>query len=224
MRNDARSFLDRLSADNGLFPGWIKSGDSFTLAIESSLSGKFISLRPRKSMAKSFQHEKPPARINLFLEVQTGDAKEKVELPLRMLVTGDFSGKDSDVSVDDREVININKDNFDRVLKSQDVNMEFDVENKIAGEGDMKVNLAIERMKDFSPDEVVKQIPALSKLMATRKLLNDMKNRLISSSEFRKKMESVVKDEAARNKLLEELKGVIPEASDEGGGEAAEEE
>jgi type VI secretion system protein ImpB len=166
-------------------------------------------------MAKSFQHEKPPARINLFLEVQTGEAKEKVELPLRMLVTGDFSGKDSDVSVEDRDVININKDNFDRVLKSQDVNLEFNVENKIAGEGDMKVNLEIESMKDFSPDEVVKQIPALSKLMATRKLLNDMKNRLISSSEFRKKMESVIKDEAARNKLLEELKGVIPEASDE---------
>lgn len=170
-------------------------------------------------MAKSFQHEKPPARINLFLEVQTGDAKEKVELPLRTLVTGDFSGTESDVSVEDREVININKDNFDRVLKSQNVNLEFDVANKISGEGDMKVNLGIENMKDFSPDEVVKKIPALSKLMATRQLLNDMKNRLISSSEFRKKMESVIKDEAARNKLLEELKGVIPEASDDAGAE-----
>lgn len=174
-------------------------------------------------MAKSFQHEKPPARINLFLEVQTGGAQEKVELPLRMLVTGDFSGKESNKKVEDREVININKDNFDQVLKSQNVALEFDVDDKISGvEGEeMKVKLPIQEMKDFSPDEVVKNIPALRKLMATRQLLDDMKNRLISSSEFRKKMEEVIKNDEVRAKLLGELEGVIPAPAE--GDDASEE-
>ncbi|RMH64326.1 MAG: type VI secretion system contractile sheath small subunit, partial [Bacteroidetes bacterium] len=69
-------------------------------------------------MSKSFQREKPPARINLFLEVQKGNAKEKVELPHRMMLMGDFKGREEETPVEDREVININKDNFDSVMKS----------------------------------------------------------------------------------------------------------
>ena len=41
-------------------------------------------------MTQSFQKEKPPARVNLFLEVTQGTARKKVELPLRILVVGDF--------------------------------------------------------------------------------------------------------------------------------------
>ena len=45
-------------------------------------------------MSQSFQHEKPPARVNLFLEVAKGDATERVELPMRMLVVGDFTNRE----------------------------------------------------------------------------------------------------------------------------------
>lgn len=42
-------------------------------------------------MADSFQSEVPKARINLKLDLHTGGASKKTELPLKLLVTGDFS-------------------------------------------------------------------------------------------------------------------------------------
>jgi type VI secretion system protein ImpB len=161
-------------------------------------------------MAKSFQHEKPPARINLFLEVQKGDAQAKVELPMRLMVTGDFTGKESDVPVEDREIINLNKDNFEQVMKSQDLDLDYAVDNKLTGEGGMSVKLNIEGMKDFSPEEVAKQVPELSRMLAARNLLQDLRNRLISVRDFRQQLEAVITDDAARADLLAELEKVVP--------------
>ncbi len=42
-------------------------------------------------MSDSFQNAAPKARVNLKLDLHTGHAPKKVELPLRLLVTGDFS-------------------------------------------------------------------------------------------------------------------------------------
>lgn len=166
-------------------------------------------------MARSFQHEKPPARINLFLEVATGGAKKKMELPLRLLVMGDFLGREVDEDIADREIININKDNFEDVLRSSDLNTEYTVADKLrGGDNELKVNLKFDSMKSFNPEQVARQIPELSKLLATRNLLQDLRNRLISVGDFRKQLESVIKDEALREKLLSELDQVV--ANDDG--------
>jgi type VI secretion system protein ImpB len=39
----------------------------------------------------SYQSEIPKARINLKLDLHTGGASKKTELPLKLLVAGDFS-------------------------------------------------------------------------------------------------------------------------------------
>lgn len=165
-------------------------------------------------MAGSYQHEKPPARVNLFLEVMKGDAKEKVELPLRMLVTGDFTGRESDTPVSDRDVINIHTNNFQDVMRSHELGLEYTVENRLSGEGEVEVNLEFEDMNSFHPEEVAKQVPELSRLLATRNLLQDLRNRLISVGEFRKQLERIVKDEEAREAFLGELDRVVPQASE----------
>jgi type VI secretion system protein ImpB len=170
-------------------------------------------------MAKSFQHEKPPSRVNLFLEVAKGDAKEKVELPLRMLVMNDFKGQESDVPLDDREPININKNNFEDVMRSYELGLEYTVPNKLTGEGDMKVELEFENLDSFHPEEVAQQVPELSRLLAARNLLKDLRNRMISMSDFRKQLEDIIADEDARNELLGELKQVVSgneDSADEG--------
>ncbi len=171
-------------------------------------------------MGKSFQHEKPPARVNLFLEVETGGALKKVELPLRMLVLGDFLGREVDEEVADREITNINKDNFEDVLKSSDLGLSYNVKDKLrGGDNEVKVNLKFDSMKSFRPEEVAKQIPELDKLLAARNLLQDLRNRLISVGQFRKQLESVIKDEALREKLLSELGEVVTSSDAEEGGE-----
>lgn len=165
-------------------------------------------------MAKSFQHEKPPSRVNLFLEVAKGDAKEKVELPLRMLVMNDFKGQETDTPLDDREPININQNNFEDVMRSYELGLEYAVPNKLTGEGDIMVDLEFEDLDDFHPEAVAQQVPELSRLLAARNLLKDLRNRMISMSDFRKQLEEIIADEDARSELLGELKKVVSDEED----------
>lgn len=161
-------------------------------------------------MSQSFQKEKPPARVNLFLEVQKGDAQEKMELPLRMLVLGDFEGRESSVPLEDREKVNINKDNFDPVLKASDLHMDLTVPDRLReGDEEMQVALRFDDLKAFSPEEVARQVPELKKLLAMRSLLQDLRNRLVSVADFRKQLEAVVKDPAELAKLNDELNRIV---------------
>ena len=162
-------------------------------------------------MSQSFQHEKPPARVNLFLEVAKGDAKERVELPMRMLVMGDFTNREDGPPLEDREVINLNKDNFEDVLRSQELRVKTAVPNTLTDDDDLAIDLTFDSMKSFNPDQIAKQVPELSRLLATRNLLQDLRNRLISAADFRKQIESVINDPAAREQLLAELDKVIQE-------------
>ncbi len=158
-------------------------------------------------MAQSFQREKPPARINLFLEVEKGGAQQKLELPMRLLVMGDYKGRPDDTPLAERELINLNKDNFEDVLKSMDVKLEYTVPDALSGGEDeeMKVELDIKSMKSFSPEEVAKQVPQLNRMLAMRNLLQDLRNRVVSANDFRKQLEGIVKDEDALAALAAEL-------------------
>ena len=166
-------------------------------------------------MSKSFQREKPPARINLFLEVQTNGALKKKELPLRMMMVGDYTGREDDTPLEDREVLNVNKDNFNSVMKSMDLNLGYTVEDNLKdGDEEMKVDLNFDSMKAFHPEQVARQVPQLNRMLAMRNLLQDLRNRVVSMSQFRKQLEEIVKDRDALEKLAGELdKFVMPETN-----------
>ena len=171
-------------------------------------------------MSQSFQHEKPPARVNLFLEVAKGDAKEKVELPMRMLVMGDFTGRADSTPLETREVINLNKDNFGDVMRSHDLRVKTAVPNTLTGDDDLAVDLKFDSMKAFEPEAIARQVPEIARLLATRNLLQDLRNRLISAADFRKQIEAVIKDDAARDQLLAELDKVVERDAPADGGDA----
>ena len=173
-------------------------------------------------MSQSFQKEKPPARINLFLEVLKGDAKQKLELPHRMMVMGDFKGREDSTPLDEREVINVNKDNFESVLKSMEMALEYTVKDRLKeGDDEMKVNLKFDTLKSFTPEEVAKQVPELNRLVAMRNLLQDLRNRVVSTAQFRKQLEAVVKDKDALEKLTSELDQFVARQDGQQGGQPA---
>ncbi|MBD3421160.1 MAG: type VI secretion system contractile sheath small subunit [Chitinivibrionales bacterium] len=167
-------------------------------------------------MAGSFQNEIPAARINLKLDVGKGDAKKKVELPLKMMVMGDFSQKQHDERVAEREKININKNNFTQVMESMDLKTNYSVENKMAGEGEIKVNLDLKNMDSFKPENVAKNIPEMGRLLAARNLLKDLKSNLLDNREFRKRLEEVIKDPQAAKALQDQLSKLVPQQKAEG--------
>lgn len=162
-------------------------------------------------MAGSFQNEIPAARINLKLDVGKGDAKKKTELPLKLLVMGDFSFTEKDGRIADREKVSINKNNFTQVMESMDLKLKCSVENKLTGSGELDVDLAIKNLDSFKPENIAGNVPALSRLLAARNLLKDLKSNLLDNREFRKRLEEIIRDPAATKQLKEQLLKIVPE-------------
>lgn len=163
-------------------------------------------------MGTSFQNEIPPARINLKLDVGKGDAKKKIELPLKMLVAGDFSNKKQDKRVGEREKIAINKNNFTQVMESMELNLNYAVDNKLSDEeGSIPIDLQVKDMNSFKPENVAKEVPQLSRLLAARNLIKDLKSNLLDNREFRKRLENIIKDPEAAKTLQEQLKTLVPD-------------
>ena len=149
----------------------------------------------------------PKERINIVYRPATGDAKEDVELPLKLMVLGDFTLRPDDRMVEDRAPVSIDKDNFNDVLKGQGLSLKFNVANRLSGEEDaqMPVDLKFESLKDFEPDAIVRNVPELAKMMELREALKALKGPLANVPEFRKKLQEMVGDENARANLLKEL-------------------
>ena len=149
----------------------------------------------------------PKERVNIVYRPAMGDAQEEVELPLKMLVMGDFTLRDEDRPVEEREPLNIDKDNFDEVLKAQDLPLDITVPDRITGaEGEeLNVSLKFESLKDFSPEALARNTPELKRLMELREALAALKGPLSNLPDFRKKIQEIVKDEATRDRLLKEL-------------------
>ncbi|HOO36900.1 MAG TPA: type VI secretion system contractile sheath small subunit [Deltaproteobacteria bacterium] len=149
----------------------------------------------------------PKERVNIVYRPATGDAKEEVELPLKVLVMGDFTGQKDDRPVEERDPVNIDKDNFDDVLKARNINLNVTVPNTLSGktEDEMNVSLKFESMKDFSPEAIAKNTPELNRLLELREALSALKGPLSNLPEFRKKIQELIKDEKTRELLLKEL-------------------
>lgn len=164
----------------------------------------------------SFQNEIPPSRVNIRYVKDTGGAQEEIELPLKLLVMGDFNLKDDDTPLEDRQRVGVNPDNFGDVLKEQKLNLDVVVPNKLAGEGDMAVSLKFDDLSDFSPTGIAQQIPELNTMLEVRNLLKDLKARVISNREFRKQLEGILKDKDKMETLMQELNKIAPVGSSEG--------
>ena len=149
----------------------------------------------------------PKERVNIVYRPATGDAKEEIELPLKVLVMGDFTLQKDSRSVEDRQPINIDKDNFNDVLGAHNVRLETVVDNKLSDEPDaqMSVNLDFKKMKDFEPDTIIQKVPELKKLLELRDALKALKGPLGNIPEFRKKIQDIVKDDEVKARLLKEL-------------------
>ncbi|HCB2271065.1 TPA: type VI secretion system contractile sheath small subunit [Citrobacter koseri] len=162
-------------------------------------------------MADSFQNEVPKARINLKLDLHTGGASKKTELPLKLLVAGDFSNGQGAAPLSEREKVNLNKNNFDSVLSEYSPKVNLTVKNTLADDGsEDNISLTFSDMKDFTPEQVAAQIPQLKAMMAMRNLLRDLKANLLDNQTFRKELEKILLNPALSAELRGELSALAP--------------
>jgi type VI secretion system protein ImpB len=162
-------------------------------------------------MAKDDGSIAPRERVNIRYKSATGDAQEQRELPLKMLFVGDYTLRADDTPLAERKAININKDNFSKVMSGQKLGLDFGVQNKLdenAKPGDeMGVKLKFDSLADFKPEAVAKQVPELNKLLELRQALVSLKSPLGNNKAFQKKIKDIVENEDTRKKILGELGG-----------------
>jgi type VI secretion system protein ImpB len=160
-------------------------------------------------MSESFQNEVPKARVNIKLDLHTGGAQKKVELPLKLLVTGDYSNGQDTRAVAERDKVSIDKNNFNAVLADFNPKAKIAVENTLVGDGtELPVDLDFRSMDDFKPEVVAGKVPELRALMAARNLLRDLKSNLLDNAMFRRELEKILKDPALSERLRADLQKI----------------
>ena len=148
----------------------------------------------------------PKERVNIVYKSSVGDQTEEVELPLKLLMVGDYTGKSSDETVEDRAPVNIDKDNFNDVMAGMKLSLDVNVTDTLSEENEsMPVHLEFKSMNDLSPDSVAKQVPELDSMLEMRKALLALKGPLGNVPTFRKAIQKILNDDETRAQIMKEL-------------------
>jgi len=157
-------------------------------------------------MAKK-QSESPKERINITYTPKDGGLNEEIEVPFKMMVLGDYNPNEEFTTVEDRKPINVTKNNFNDVLKEQNIKIDISVPNKLSGdeEATIQTSLSISSMEDLTPEKIVDQVDEMKKLKELRNALMSLKGPLGNIPAFRKAIAGAINNPEEAKKLLDEL-------------------
>jgi len=147
-------------------------------------------------------------RVHITYDVETEGAAVKKELPFVVGVMGDFSGDNTEAlkPLKDRRFIQIDRDNFNDVLKRMSPSLRLKVDNTLTDDGSQfEVNLNFKSIDDFEPAAVVNQVEPLRKLMETRNKLRDLMTKIDRSEELENVLEEVLSNTASLDSMAKEL-------------------
>lgn len=149
----------------------------------------------------------PAERVNIVYKPATGNMMEQVELPMKMLMMGDFTGRPDHRPLEERAPINVDKTNFNEVMAQQDLQVNVSVADKLSNEqgASLSMDLRFKTLADFAPESLVNQVPELRKLLELRAALTALKGPLGNVPAFRKKLQAMLADDDGRKRLIDEL-------------------
>lgn len=155
----------------------------------------------------------PRVQIEYDVDVQ-GDDK-KVQLPFINGVIADLSGDNRAElpALAERSFLEIDVDNFDDRLRAINPHIDISVPNRLTGEGELALRLAIRQMDDFSPGAVARSVEPLRELLEARNRLAN----LMTYMDGKSGAEQLVADLLANGELMSSLsaKGAIDKPSEQ---------
>jgi len=177
---------------------------------------------------ESLQHKldrvRPP-RVQITYDVQVGDAQIKKELPFVVGVLADLAGHPDpdqeplpELKDEKRKFVEINRDNFDRVMGGIKPRLAMKVENKIEKDNTKVVELKFRTLEDFEPVNVVNQVEPLRKLLEARQRLSELKSKITTNDRFDALLQRIIHDTDQLKRLGRET-GRFAEAPSQAGSE-----
>lgn len=147
-------------------------------------------------------------RVHIKYEVETEGAMIEKELPFVVGVLGDFSGNPTQPlkPFGERKFVQIDRDNFDEVMRRMTPGLTFAVDNTLKDDGtDMMVSLKFESLDDFEPAAVVNQVPALKSLLEARNQLRDLMAKADRSEELEQLLERILQNKDELKTVMGQL-------------------
>lgn len=157
----------------------------------------------KESTQKKLSRVRPP-RVQITYDVEIGDAIETKELPFVLGVLGDYSGhpKAPLAKLKERKFVDVDRDNFDDVLKGVAPRLNIQVDNQLKKDGTrMGMELNFAKLEDFEPQNVVNQIEPLKKLLAVRTRLSDLRNKISGNDKFEELLDEIMRDTEKLKKI-----------------------
>jgi len=147
-------------------------------------------------------------RVHITYDVEIGDAIQQKELPFVLGVVGDFSGHNTNKPImKERKFVQIDRDNIDDVVKGIAPTLAMRVDNKLdeASDSKLSVELAFNRIEDFEPQNVARQVKPLNQLLELRRRLSDLANSMIGNDRLEELLDEVVRDTEQLRQIGEDL-------------------
>jgi type VI secretion system protein ImpB len=145
------------------------------------------------------------------------------ELPFVMGVLADLSGNPEEPlpRLRDRKFVEIDRDNFDAVLKGMKPRLAFRVDNKLTSDDTkLGVELRFNSIEDFEPENVARQVEPLRKLLESRIQLKALLAKTDGNERLGERLQEIIGNTELLQRMGKEA-GVGP-AGSEGEGTAKE--
>lgn len=146
-----------------------------------------------------------PPRVQIAYQ-DPHNSEKMVELPFTMGVMSDLSGNNSEVekpAFEEREFKDVTKDTLDDYVAEVAPGVTFTAENRLSGEGKMGVDLKFEKMDDFEPANIARQVPALKKLLEAREQLANLQRYMSAKPKAQEHIKKLLADPELMAALME---------------------
>ncbi|AOM40267.1 type VI secretion system contractile sheath small subunit [Xenorhabdus hominickii] len=158
-----------------------------------------------KSSGQKFIGRNRPPRVQIEYDVELYGSEQKVQLPFVMGVMADLAGKPIEElpDVNDRNFMEIDIDNFDDRMKSIKPRIVFQVDNTLADDEKLNIELTFERMEDFQPDAIAKKVQPMAQLLEARTQLINLLSYMDGKSGAEQLITDILQNPALMKSLAE---------------------
>ena len=160
-------------------------------------------------MAESTQHKLDRVRsprVQITYDVEVGDAIQKKDLAFVVGIMSDLAGNPAKPlpKMKERKFVEIDRDNFDKVMTGIQPRVALRVDNKLTGDPDsaLNVDLTFNSIEDFEPTKIVERVEPLRRLYEARKRLTD----LVAKLDGNDALEQILQDVMANPGNLQQIK------------------
>ena len=148
----------------------------------------------------SIQDALPKSRLTLRYRTEIHGQREDIELPLRLLVMGDFSGPYSKKEpLEERDILCLNGKNTAAVMEKMRIFL------KVQDSDEQEHRIPLTNIDSFQPEEISENVSSLQSLLEGRKVLKDVLSIINNSKKFRASLMERISDQESIESIKKRL-------------------